>query len=123
MILAIIIFVERVKLPNFVNNLLTLLFAKNKKKVAYTHNEEEVCIEISSVRQFFFCLLLSLQPYHYFFFRTMLARWHDLQRKEAGKGIKVLYCRHKYTASSHTPMYELVIHRKSFFSCDVTDFY
>ena len=23
-------------------------------------------------------------------FRTMLARWYDLQRKEAGKGIKVL---------------------------------
>ena len=23
------------------------------------------------------------------FFRTMLARWYDLQRKEAGKGIKV----------------------------------
>ena len=97
---------------------------RKKHKVAYTHNKEEVCIKILSVRQFFFSLIVifaTIIPL--FFFRTMLARWHDLQRKEAGKGIKVLYCRHKYTASSHTPMYELVIHRKSFFSCDVTDFY
>ena len=54
------------------------------------HCQEGLCTEILSVGQNLFADCYLGNNHAIIFFRTMLARWHDLQRKEAGKGIKVV---------------------------------